>query len=93
MLCLKGKYPELTKQTVSDFAKAYRELQNKDGSEVLFLEKKKVERPTLLPEDLMKKTIDTVNALQLMGAPVSAAVVNAVAKGIVMGNDHTILAF
>ena len=37
----------------------------------------------------MIKTIDTIGALK--GAPVSSAVVNAVAKGIVMANDRSIL--
>ena len=41
LLCLKEKYPELTKQTVSDFAKAYRELKSKSESEVLVIKNKK----------------------------------------------------
>ena len=61
-------------------------------SEVLIIKKKKIGRLTLLPEDLMKKTIDTVEALRLKGAPVSSAVINAVAKGIVIANDRSILA-
>lgn len=40
----------------------------------------------------MKKTIDTVDALRLKAAPVSSVVVNAIAKGIVMANDRSILA-
>lgn len=31
LLCLKTKYPELTRQTISDFAKAYRELKSKSN--------------------------------------------------------------
>ena len=48
-------------------------------------------RPALLPDDLMKKTIETIQDLRLKGAPVTAAVINAIAKGIVMANDRTIL--
>ena len=39
----------------------------------------------------MKKTIETVSALRLRGAPVSASVINAVAKGIVLANDCSLL--
>ena len=93
LLCLTQKYPELTRQTVSDFAKAYRELKSKNkDSDVAFIEKKKIGRPSILPEYIMKKTLDTVDALRLKGAPVSSTVVNAVAKGIVMANDGSILA-
>ena len=48
-------------------------------------------RPTLLPEVIMKKTIDTVSALRLRGAPVTSSVINAVARGIVQANDRTLL--
>ena len=48
-------------------------------------------RPTLLPETLMKKTIDTISALRLRGAPVISSLINAVAKGIVQANDRTML--
>ena len=88
---LKGKYPRLTMQTVSDFKKAFiKTKQTTDGpvSEISF---RKRGRPALLPEDLMKKIIETIQALRLKGAPVTAAVINAIAKGIVMANDRTIL--
>lgn len=39
----------------------------------------------------MKKTIDTVAALHLKGAPVTSGVVNSIAKGIVMAHDRSIL--
>eukprot|EP00112_Aurelia_sp_Birch-Aquarium-sp1_P009963 Seg2152.1 transcript_id=Seg2152.1/GoldUCD/mRNA.D3Y31 product="hypothetical protein" protein_id=Seg2152.1/GoldUCD/D3Y31 len=69
---LAGKHPRLTKQTMSDFKKAYLALKTKDN-EVSEIKKKKTGRPSLLPEDLMKKTIDTVAGLRLKGAPVSAS--------------------
>ena len=52
---------------------------------------KKTGRPSILPDDLMEKTIQTIDALRLKGAPVSSVVVNAVAKGIVIANDRCIL--
>ena len=85
-----GKYPRLTNQTTSDFKKAYLALKTKDN-EVNEIKKKKTGRPSLLPEDLMKKTIDTVAGLRLKGAPVSASVINSAAKGIVLANNRSLL--
>ena len=48
-------------------------------------------RPTLLPETLTKKTIDTISTLRLRGVPLTSSVINAVAKGIVQANDRTLL--
>ena len=53
--------------------------------------KKKTGWPTLLPENLMKKVIETVASLRLKGAPVSAAVIRAVARGVIMANDRLLL--
>ena len=39
----------------------------------------------------MKKTIDTISALRLRGAPVISSLINAVAKGIVQANNRTLL--
>ncbi|CAH3135996.1 unnamed protein product [Porites lobata] len=52
---------------------------------------KKRGRPALLPDDLMKKTIEMIQALRLNGAPVTAVVINAIDKGIVIANDRTLL--
>ena len=46
---------------------------------------------TLLHDDFMKRTIDAITGLQIRGAPVSAAIINSVAKGNVIVNDHFIL--
>ena len=35
----------------------------------------------------MKKVIETVASLRLKGAPVSAAVIRAVARGVIMANE------
>ena len=88
---LKGKYPRLTKQTVSDFKKAFIQAKQTTDGRVSEISFRKRGRPALLPDDLMKKTIETTQALRLKGAPVTAAVINAIAKGIVMANDRTIL--
>ena len=87
---LARKYPKLTKQTMSDFKKAYLALKMKDN-EIREIKKKTTGRPSLLPEDLMKETIDTVAGLRLKGAPVSAAVIQSVAKGLVLANDRSLL--
>ena len=88
---LSVKYPRLTKQSITEFKKAYNESKQKgaDLSEEIVMKSRG--RPTLLPETLMKKTIDTISALRLRGAPVTSSVINAVAKGIVQANDRTLL--
>ena len=39
----------------------------------------------------VKKVIETVTNLQLRGAPVSAAVIRAVARGVIIANDRPLL--
>ena len=39
----------------------------------------------------MRRTIERIKSLRLKGAPVTCLVINAIAKGIVMANDQTIL--
>ena len=80
---LSHKYPGLTKQSVSDF--------RKHASEPEKMKKKKQGRPTLLPEEIMTKTIKLVKALRLRGAPITCQVINSVARGIVEANDRSIL--
>ena len=76
------RYPGLKKQSVSDFKKITLNPPKK---------LKKQGRPSLLPEDIMKKTIELVRCLRLRGAPISIAVVTSVAKGIIEANDRSIL--
>ena len=45
----------------------------------------------MLPKNLMKKVIETVTNLRLRGAPVSAAVIRAVARGVIIANDRSLL--
>ena len=72
------KYPGLTKQSVSDFKKVALKPPKL----------RKQGRPFLLPEGIMKKTIDLVRCLRLRGAPISTAVITSVAKGIIEANDR-----
>ena len=88
---LKGKYPRLTKQTVSDFKKAFIQAKQTAVGPVNEINFRKRGRPALLPDDLMKKTIEMIQALRLNGAPVTAVVINAIDKGIVIANDRALL--
>ena len=91
---LGAKYPGLKRQTVSDFKLAYLKLKiSKEAAngDITKIVKKKADRPTLLPETLMKKVIDTVTNLRLRGAPVSSAVIRAVARGVIVANDRSLL--
>ena len=85
-----GEYSNLKKQTVFEFKKACEKLKSSQ-QDVTKVDSKKRGRPKLLPEDLMKKTIETVQSLRLKGAPISSSIINAVAKGIVIANDRMLL--
>ena len=61
------------------------------NSDIKKIVKKKTGRPTLLPESLMKKVIETVANLRLRGAPIYSAVIRAVARGIIIANDRSLL--
>ena len=84
-------FPNLRKQTVYKFKKAYLKKKESTGKEVIILKAKKRGRPKLLPEEITKKAIQTIKALRLKGAPISYNVINAIAKGIVIANDRTML--
>ena len=84
-------YPTLSKQTVHEFKKAYLKEKEVTNKEVTVLKSRKRGRSKLLPEDIMAKTIQTVKALSLKGAPVSSAVINAIAKSVVMAEDRCLL--
>ena len=86
-----GKYPQLKKQTVFEFKASYEKQRKDTGKEVHKLATKKRGRPKLLPEKVMEKTVTLIKALRLKGAPANVNVINAVAKGIVIANDRTLL--
>ena len=84
-----SKYSRLTKQSITEFKKAYNEGKQKGANLSEGIVMKNRGRPTLLPETLLKKTIHTITALRLRRAPVTFSVINAVAKEIVQVNDKT----
>ena len=55
------------------------------------MKSRKRRRSKLLAEDITAKTIQTVKALRLKGAPASSAVINAIAKGGVMAEGRYLL--
>ena len=81
-------YPTLSKQTVHEFKKVYLKQKEVTNKDVTVFKSRKRGRPKLLPEDIMTKTIQTVKGLRLKGAPVSSAVINAIARGVVMAEDR-----
>ena len=87
----KLKYPSITKQTVSDFKRAYVAAINDNVKDVDLLEKKRVGRPTLLPPELMDKTIDLITNLRMKGTPITASIITATVQGIVIANDRSLL--
>ena len=62
------------------FKKTYLKQKESSGKKVTILKAKKRGRPTLLPEEIMKKAIQTAKALRLKGAPISYNAINAIAK-------------
>ena len=73
-------FPNLRKQPVYEFKKAYLKQKESSGKEVTILKAKRRGRPKLLPEEIMKKAIQTIKALRLKGASISYNVINAIAK-------------
>ena len=87
------KYPGIKQQSVSDFKRKYKEIRSLGGppAEVTEIGTKKRGRPSLLPDELIAKTVEIVKALRLKGAPVSYAVMAAVARGVVISQDRNLL--
>ena len=77
-------YPTFSKQTVHEFKKADLKEKEAINKEVTILKSRKRGLSKLLLQNIMAKTIQTVKALRVKGAPVSSAVTNAIAKGVVM---------
>ena len=84
-------YPTLSKQTAHELKKAYLKEKEVTNKEVTILKSRKCGQPKLLPEYIMAKTIQTVKALHLKGAPVSSPVINATAKDVVVVQDRCLL--
>ena len=75
-------------QIFSYFLGVAKDNNGKNPSEV---KTKKRGRPSLLPDKLMTKVISMVEASGLKGAPVTAKVINSVAKGFIITNDRSLL--
>ena len=84
-------YPTLSKQKDHEFKKAYFKEKEATNKEVNLLKSRKGGRPTLLPKDIMAKTIQIVKFLGLKGAPVNSAAINAMSKIVVMAEDRCLL--
>ena len=72
------KFGVLKQQTVSDYKRKYGEIAKETESGGAEIKSKKRGRPSLLPEELMSKSIEIIKSLRLKGAPVSYAVMAAV---------------
>ena len=72
-------FPNLRKQTVFEFKKAYLKQKEYSGKEVTTLNAKN------------EIVLNIFKALRLKGAPISYNVINSIAKGIVVANDRTML--
>ena len=84
------KFPGISRQTTSDFKRNFNKRKSSDD-DVSEMPTKKRGRPTKLPEELMTKTVSIIKALRLKSAPVSYAVTNAVAKGVIISHDRCLL--
>ena len=88
-----AKYPGLKQQSVSEFKKKYNDMKRTHPAEAISeIAAKKRGRTSILPKELMSQTIEIVKALRLKAAPVSYSVIAAVAKGVVIARDRTLLA-
>ena len=65
---------------------------NNKGKKPSAVKTKKRDHPPLLPDELMTKVISLVEALRLKGTPVTAEVINSVAKDFIIANDWSLLA-
>ena len=71
-----------------EFKKAYEKLKSSQ-QDITKIDSKKRGRPKLLPKDLMKKTIETVQSTER--GTNNSCIINAIAKGIVIANDRMLL--
>ena len=79
---------QLTYRTLS---KAYLKEKEATNKEVTVMRSKTRGRPKLLSEDIMAKTIQTVEAVRLNAAQVSSAVINAIVKGVAMAENRCLV--
>ena len=88
-------YPILSKQAVHELKKACLKEKEATNKEVTDVKSRKRGRSKLMPDNIMAQTIQIIQnypqALRLKGAPVSSAVINDIAKGVVMAEDRCLL--
>ena len=84
-------YRTLSKQTIHGFKKAYLKEKEATNKEVTVMTSKTRGQPKLLSEDIMAKTIQTVEAVRLNAAQVSSAVINAIVKGVAMAENRCLV--
>ena len=73
------RFPAIKQQSISNFKLKYLELKSTDPSEsAIEIQAKKRGGTSLLPDELMTKTVDIIKALKLKAAPISYSVMAAV---------------
>ena len=73
------RFPAIKQQSISNFKRKYLELKSADPSEsAIEIQAKKRGGTSLLPDELMTKTVDIIKALKLKAAPISYSVMAAV---------------
>ena len=79
---------------ICGFVKSYNEKKrDTNPNEVIMtLSQKKRGRSTLLPEEVGAKVMEMTSSMRLSGAVVNNNVLIAIAKGLVIANDRTLLA-
>ena len=82
----------INKNTVQGFVDSYKDVVQKTDKEVTLLPYKKRGKPTLLPAEIDRKVMEMASSMRLAGAVVNYNVLIAVAKGIIIANDRTLLA-
>ena len=85
----KYKLPE---STVRGFVKYFKETQKENpNTDLEVVPKRKRGRPTLLPEEIDQKVMIMIKKMRESGAVINYSIITAVATGIVIANDRTLL--
>ena len=77
---------------VRGFVKSFKETQKENpNTDLKVVPKKKLGRPTLLPEEIDQKVMIMIKKMRESGAVINYSIITAVATGIVIANDRTLL--
>ena len=83
----------ITESTIRGFVKSYKErMESGTQKDITSLPKQKRGRRTLLPAEIDSKVMEMVSGMRIAGAVVNYNILIAIAKGIVIANDRTLLA-